>query len=312
MPSANDQPRHWRLSPERAVPLARPVIMGIVNLTPDSFWDGGSLANVEAAVRQASAMVSAGAAILDLGAESTRPGAARVSAPEQIARLIPALKAIRAALPAVPITIDTTLVEVARAAIDAGADGLNDVSAGEDSAGEMLALAAEHGRGIILMHRLAPPDRDRYSDRYEAPPAYADVVADVGASLRTKAARALELGVPAEGIVLDPGLGFGKTVAQNLELIARNGALIDATTIKDVRFPILSALSRKSFVGRASLGRDSTPDERLPGTLSLSVTHLGDGRTTGASIFRVHDVPEHKAALAAAFAAVCCGDTSDA
>ncbi len=286
-------PTAWRLSDRAAVPLARPVLLGILNLTPDSFYDGGRLPTAEHAARAARAMADAGADALDLGAESTRPGALRVTAQEQLAGLIPAIVAIRGLRGGhLPLTVDTTPVEVAEAALDAGADALNDVSAGEESGDEMLALAARRGCGIILMHRLRPPGEASYSDAYRARPQYRDVVAEVAGYLRGRVERALAAGVRREGIVVDPGLGFGKTVEQNMALIARTGE------IAALGFPVLSALSRKSFVGRVSLNRESTPPERLPGTLGLSVTHL----RTGASVFRVHDVPEHRAALDAAAA----------
>lgn len=143
----------------------------------------------------------------------------------------------------------------------------------------MFALAAERGAGMVLMHRRAPPPEDSYSDRYQRVPDYRDVVEEVGAFLVGRVAAALRAGVAREAIVLDPGLGFGKSVEQNLELIARTGEL------EALGCPILSAASRKSFVGRISLGRDSTPEERLAGSLAASVAHW----RAGARLFRVHD-----------------------
>jgi dihydropteroate synthase len=286
-------PRQWRLSPRAVLQLDRPIVMGILNVTPDSFSDGGRLATPQALAAAAHAMIQSGADILDLGAESTRPGAPRISETEQLARILPAVAALRAVSPDIPITIDTTLEPVARAALDAGADAINDVSAGTDSDDAMLHLAAERRCGLVLMHRLKPPPADSYSDAYAAAPHYGDVVRDVSEFLAARAQAALAAGVPRECIVLDPGLGFGKSVQHNLDLIA------GTPTLAALGFPILSGLSRKSFVGRVSLGRDSTPLERLPGTLALSVTHLA----AGASIFRVHDIPEHRAALDAAFLA---------
>lgn len=286
-------PAPWRLSDRASIPLARPVLLGILNLTPDSFFDGGRLPTPEVAARAARAMIDAGAEALDLGAESTRPGALRVSAEDQLAQLLPAIRAIRASSGRhIPLTVDTTLVRVAQAALDAGADAPNDVSAGEESGDEMLALAARQDCGIILMHRLRPPGEDSYSDAYRITPRYADVVREVADYLGARAERALALGVRREGILVDPGLGFGKTVDQNLELISRTAE------IAALGFPVLSALSRKSFVGRVSLNRESTPPERLPGTLALSTVHF----RTGASVFRVHDIPEHRQALDAAAA----------
>src|ERR1051326_8059721 len=201
--------------------------MAILNLTPDSFSDGGACPTVESAVAAARRAAEEGADILDLGGESTRPGAARVPSDEQVRRVIPVLRAIRAdgsRLATIPISIDTTLIPVARAALDAGASIINDVSAGiEDPA--ILDLAAERRSGLVLMHRLAPPDRDSYSDRYEQRPQYDDVVRTVRDFLASRAALAESRGVARSSIVLDPGLGFGKTVEQNLELIRRTPEL---------------------------------------------------------------------------------------
>ena len=285
----------WRLNDARAVQLDRPRLLAILNLTPDSFADGGRLPTPAHAADAARRARDEGADALDMGAESTRPGAARVPPDEQIRRLIPAVEAVRAAGVDLPITADTTLSSVARTALDAGADAINDVAAGtEDDA--MLALAAERRCGIILMHRLARPTADRYSDRYDAPPAYpGGVVPAVRSFLEARAAAALAAGVPADRVVLDPGLGFGKSVEQNLELIRATPDLLALGR------PVLSALSRKSFVGRAGLDRDSDPGERLPATLALSVLHL----KAGARLFRVHDVAEHRQALDAAWRLLC-------
>jgi dihydropteroate synthase len=262
--------------------------MAILNVTPDSFY----LESREPTAQTALDAVAQGATILDIGPESTRPGSQPVPVREQIQRAIPLIVAIRAADPKIAITIDTTSAQVAQAALDAGADAINDVSAGLNDP-QMLPLAAERGCGIVLMHRLARPQQDQYSDRYEAAPQYKDVVAEVASFLKSRAEAAIAAGVPRDGIALDPGLGFGKTVDQNLELIRRTGE------IAALGYPVLSGLSRKSFVGRVSLQRDSTPQERLSGTLSFSVLH----RLAGASIFRVHDVREHVEALRALAAA---------
>ncbi len=279
------------------MPLSEPRLVAILNVTPDSFSDGGVLDSLDAVVRVAREAAEAGAAMLDIGGESTRPGASRVDAQEQIARTIPAIRAIRSAgsiLGQIPISIDTTLESVARAAIDTGADAINDVSGGlEDPA--ILALAAERTAGLILMHRERPPDQDQYSTEYQhasAPvPAASDIVFRVRIALAAALARAARAGVSGQAIVLDPGLGFGKTVEQNLELIARTPDLLTLGR------PILSGLSRKSFVGAlsASDGQRLTPQERLPGTLALSIAHL----RAGARLFRVHDVAAHAQALCA-------------
>lgn len=270
-----------------------PRILGIVNVTPDSFAGEGRHADPIAARDHAARLVAEGADALDIGAESTRPGAARVPADEQVRRLVPAIRAIRVlpgAAGRVPISVDTTLSAVARAAFDAGADAVNDVSAGaEDPA--LLALVAREGRGVVLMHRVRPPEADSYSDRYDTPPLEGDVVGIVRDALAGAASRARDAGVRPESILLDPGLGFGKTVEQNLALIRAGVECLPPG------YPLLSALSRKSFVGRVSLGRDSSPEERLAGTLALSVEHL----RRGARFFRVHDVAAHAPALRAAW-----------
>jgi dihydropteroate synthase len=268
--------------------------MAILNCTPDSFFDGGVFPNLEAALAAAERAVDEGADLLDIGGESTRPGAARVEAAEQVRRTIPLIRAIRArngSLGSIPITIDTTLAEVARAALDAGADAINDVSAGIDDPG-MLALAASRGAGIVLMHRLRTPPADAYSDQYREPPVYRDVVADVAEYLSARTQAAERAGIPREGIVLDPGLGFGKTVEQNFELVRRTGELCG------LGYPVLSAASRKSFVGKAQGMAVSEPGQRLPGSIAFSIMHYG----AGARIFRVHDVAEQVRALRAAHA----------
>ncbi len=280
--------------------LQQPLVVAILNLTPDSFSDGGKLNTLDATTAAARDAVDAGAAILDIGGESTRPGASRVSAAEQIARVIPAIRAIRAAggaLATIPISIDTTLEPVARAALDAGADAINDVSGGlEDPA--ILALAAERSAGLILMHRERPPDQDHYSTAYGRPagpePVRGDIVAHVRAAFESMLERAESAGVDQRSIVLDPGLGFGKSVEQNIDLIRRTPELLELGR------PILSGVSRKSFVGAISAppGVTLTPGERLAGTLALSIEHL----RAGARLFRVHDVAAHAQALRASWA----------
>jgi dihydropteroate synthase len=266
--------------------------MAILNLTPDSFSDGGAYPTLDEAIGAAERAVVERADILDLGGESTRPGAGRVPADKQILRVIPVLKAIRARggpLSNTPISIDTTLAPVAAAAIDAGATIINDVSAGtEDPA--IFDLAAKHKTGLVLMHRLAPPGADSYSDRYANPPVYQNVVATVRDFLVARAALAESRGVARTSIILDPGLGFGKTVEQNLELIRRTGELAA------LGYPILSGISRKSFAGRAAGMESSTPAERLAPSLALTVAHYA----AGASVFRVHDVAPTIQSLTAA------------
>jgi len=285
------------MSAARSLSLDRPRVLAIVNVTPDSFYAGSRAGSAEGALAMAARAAEEGADALDLGAESTRPGAERVGEREQIDRLLPAVRAIRAAggpLAAIPMSIDTTLAAVAEAALRAGADAINDVSASTERGGEMLGLAARLGAGVILMHRRSPPREDSYSDRYGAAPAYTDVMGEVRGFLAARAAAAMAAGVAPEAIMLDPGLGFGKTVEQNLELVRRTGELAE------LGYPVLSAASRKSFVGRICLAEraQSDPAERLAGSLAFSVAHL----FAGARVFRVHDVAEQRQALAAAWA----------
>jgi len=280
----------WELG-DKTLTLDRPRLMAILNVTPDSFYDGGALPDVESAVRRAIECIEQGADMLDVGGESTRPGSARVDPDEQIRRVAPVVAAIRAAAPTIPISVDTTRSAVAAAALDAGADAINDVSgATEDPA--MLDMVAARGCGLILMHRLTTPDRDSYSDEYRRPPEYTDVADDVRRYLTDRVARATRVGIAPERILIDPGLGFGKSVQQNLELIRRTGEL------SGIGAGVLSGISRKSFtrgVG-ASVGGD--PADRLSATLALGVMHL----LAGARLFRVHDVAEHAGALGSAWA----------
>jgi len=278
----------WRLARGRRLTLDRPRIIAILNLTPDSFSDGGQIPDPHHALRRAQEALEHGADMLDIGGESTRPGAQRVDAQEQIRRVVPTIEAVRAAGITCPISVDTTRAAVARAALDAGADAVNDVAAArEDDA--MLPLAAERACGLILMHRLRPPDADRYSHQYAADaPQYSaqgGVVSAVRTFLRRRADDAIAAGCDHQAIVLDPGLGFGKTVKQNLALLAA------AETLATLGFPLLSAASRKSFIGHLS-GVDR-PADRVAGSIAASAAHL----FAGARLFRVHDVREHAEAL---------------
>ncbi|MBL8746007.1 MAG: dihydropteroate synthase [Phycisphaerae bacterium] len=261
--------------------------MAIINITPDSFSDGGEAFTPDAAMDRIRLARDQGAAILDLGGESTRPGAARVPPIEQAARVLPVIRAARREGIDLPISIDTTRAEVARAAIDAGADIINDVSAGLDDPA-MIPLAAERSAGLILMHRLRPPSEDVYSNQYERAPVYAEeaggVVGVVRSFLKSRAEDAVRAGVNPESIVLDPGLGFGKSVAQNHELIQR----IDE--IQTLGFPVLSAASRKSFLSSAP---GDHPKSRDAASVAVTVAH----RRAGIRLFRVHNVAAHIDAL---------------
>lgn len=271
--------------------------MGIINATPDSFHAGSRAETAEAGLAMARRAADEGADILDIGGESTRPGAARVGAQEQLDRVLPIIGAIRGAggaLSQIPISVDTTLARVAEAAVGEGADAINDVSGATEQPRALLALAASTGAGLVLMHRARPPELDRYSDRYSRPPMEGDVVGQVADALRGRARDAEHAGVAREAILLDPGLGFGKTVGQNLDLVRGTQRLVA------LGYPVLSAASRKSFVGRVSRPEhDQTdPSDRLPGSLAFSVAHLA----AGARIFRVHDVAPQREALFAAWA----------
>ena len=259
----------------------RVAVMGIVNVTPDSFSDGGTLSGPDAARARAEAMVKAGADILDIGGESTRPGAETVPVPEEIARVVPAIEAIRAAGIATPISVDTRKAEVARAALAAGADMVNDVSALTWDA-DMAAAVAEAGCPVCLMHAKGTPQT------MQADPTYDDVTAEVRDYLLDAAARAQAAGIARERIVLDPGIGFGKTQDHNLTLLR------DLRTFAELGYPLLLGASRKRFVG--TITRVERADARLAGSLAVAL----HAAAHGATILRVHDVAETAQALAMA------------
>lgn len=276
----------------RAVALERPRVVAILNATPDSFYDGGGLPDIGAALERASRAVRDGAALLDIGGESTRPGAERVPAREQISRVVPIIEAIRgcgdASVAGIPISVDTTLSEVARVAVDTGADAINDVSGGaEDPA--LLEVAARSGAGLVLMHRGVAPPKDNYADEYEREPEYeGGVVAAVRAALAGHVERAVARGVARDRIVIDPGLGFGKSVGQNMDLLRHAGELAG------LGLPVYIGASRKRFVGRVSIGEKSEPGDRLAGSIAATLL----GALGGAMLHRVHDVAQHVQALA--------------
>ncbi len=249
--------------------LERPLLMGILNITPDSFSDGGRFYHPEAALRRAAEMVEEGADLIDVGAESTRPGAAAVPAAEELTRLLPVLRLLRSHL-SVPISVDTRKADIARVALGEGAAIVNDVSALGDA--EMAAVVAEAGAGLVLMHMRGTPATMQQDPRYE------DVAREVTAELHAALEQARGAGIPEERIVVDPGIGFGKTAAHNLELITRLDVLAELGR------PVLLGVSRKAFLG-AILG-GAPPEERGVGTVAACVV----GLLRGARIFRVHDV----------------------
>lgn len=266
-----------------AMALDRPRIMGVLNVTPDSFSDGGRYAAADDAVAHGLRMAREGADLIDVGGESSRPGAGRVSAEEQIARVVGVVAALRAALddasfPGVVISIDTTRAAVAAAALDAGASMLNDISAGrEDPA--ILELAAARGVPICLMHMRGEPGTMQQS------PHYGDVVGEIEAFLLERVAAAVAAGVEPARIVVDPGVGFGKTVAHNLAILRALPRLVGSFSGNGQ--PVLLGTSRKSFLaklqGHADLKAEPDPAGGTAATSALGVA-------AGVSLFRVHDV----------------------
>jgi dihydropteroate synthase len=250
-------------------PRRRPLVMGILNLTPDSFSDGGHFTDPGAAISQARQMVEDGADWIDIGGESTRPGASRIAADEQIARVVPVLRAVRSHIPAL-ISIDTTLAAVAQAALDCGADVVNDISAGRDDPA-MFDLVAHRRVPMILMHMQGQPAT------MQADPAYQDVVREIRAFLSARIEAAVSAGIAESAILVDPGFGFGKTVAHNLELLRRLGEFAELGR------PIVVGTSRKGFL--AKITSDSTV-ERLFGTAASISWAIANG----AGVLRVHDV----------------------
>jgi dihydropteroate synthase len=257
--------------------------MGVVNVTPDSFSDGGLFLDPEAAVAHGERLVRDGADILDVGGESTRPGAEPVSEEEELRRVVPVVERL-AASGDVRLSIDTSKGSVAQAALEAGATIVNDVAAFR-FAPEMAGMVASHGATCCLMHMLGEP-RTMQSD-----PRYADVVSDVKAFLEERLAFAVGEGVAEDKVWLDPGIGFGKTLDHNLELLRR------LEEICALGRPVVIGTSRKSFLGRLT-GREE--GDRLPGTIATNVMAL----ERGATVFRVHDVRPIADALAVTAATV--------
>jgi dihydropteroate synthase len=258
-----------------SIDLSRPQVMGILNITPDSFSDGGLYQQRDAALRQAEAMVGQGASILDIGGESTRPGAAAVSGQEELDRVIPVIEAIKSRID-IPLSIDTSKPAVMRAAVQVGVGLINDVNALR--AEGALQAAIDLAVPVCLMHMQGKP-RTMQQD-----PQYVDVVADVHDFLLQRTQALLDAGFAREKIVLDPGFGFGKTLAHNLALL--RGLPVLAKT----GYPLLIGISRKSMLG-AITGRKV--DQRMPASIAAAVLALQGG----ASILRVHDVAETVDAL---------------
>jgi dihydropteroate synthase len=264
--------RQWRLA-HRSLPYGeRTLVMGVLNFTPDSFSDGGKFNSPESAVEHSLVMIAEGADIIDIGGESTRPGSAFVSEAEELQRVIPIIKTL-AAETSVPISIDTTKAAVARAALEAGAEIVNDISAlrFDPAIADEVAKAKA---GLVLMHSRGTP-----KTMQQLPPV-ADVMAEVVGGLRESVGIAQQHGVALDSIAIDPGIGFGKTAEQNVELIAK----LDQLARAFADFPILIGTSRKSFIGKLL---DNAPaDRRLNGTTATIAASV----LAGAHIIRVHDV----------------------
>jgi dihydropteroate synthase len=261
----------WRVG-ERAFDCSeRTLVMGILNVTPDSFSDGGRFLGERAAVDHGVNMAESGADIVDVGGESTRPGSDPVGAGVEIERVVPVIERLARHLPGVPISIDTRKAEVAAAALEAGATIVNDVSGGSDPA--MFELASQHGAGIVLMHMRGDPKT------MQADPTYDDVVAEVHEYLRERVEAAEFAGVEPDRIVVDPGIGFGKDLDHNLALIRRIDAFLDLGR------PVLVGPSRKRFLGTLL---DLPEDERVEGTAAAVAWMV----SRGAHVVRVHDVQE--------------------
>ncbi|MDD2366262.1 MAG: dihydropteroate synthase [Desulfuromonadaceae bacterium] len=262
-------PLLWRTS-RRAISLERPLIMGIINLTPDSFSDGGLCVRPDIAVERALQMEDEGADIIDIGGESTRPGATAVSAELELSRVIPVIEKLAGRV-SCAISIDTWKSSVAVRSVDAGAEIVNDISGFNFDAG-MPSVVSESSAAVVLMHTRGTPDKMQQDT------GYSDLMAEISAGLRTSLSLASAAGIPADAIAIDPGIGFGKSVAGNMELIRR------LSELSGYALPILTGPSRKSFIGSV-LGREQT-DDRLFGTAAAVALSIKNG----ASIVRVHDV----------------------
>ncbi len=262
----------WRL-PGHELSLDRPTVMGILNVTPDSFWDGGQYDDVSAAVARARELVAGGADILDIGGESTRPGARAVPADQEAARVVPVVRACTKRWPDLAVSVDTVKSEVAAAAMDAGATVVNDVS-GFRLDPALASLCARRGAGVVLMHSRGSIEE---MASYQTATYGNDPVGEVVAELAAAAERAMAAGVAREAIVLDPGLGFSKRTEHSVACLRELGRIVD------LGFPVLLGPSRKRFIGELAGGVPA--GQRLPGTIAACVT----GWLTGARLFRVHD-----------------------
>lgn len=263
----------WRLG-EKVVDCTEPRIMAVANLTPDSFFAGSRVEDAPDPQRAALVgLIDNGADIIDIGGQSTRPGSEPVSPAEELSRVLPAIEELRWLDSTIPITVDTYYSEVARAALEAGADGINDISAGSLDP-ELLPLVAESGCGYVLMHMLGTPATMQEDPRYE------DCVGEIKTFLEEKLSLLMGLGIQQESIVLDPGIGFGKRLEDNLALLSH------ASRLMELGRPLLYGVSRKNFISQLSGEQDA--GQRLPGSLGAT-WHL---LSQGVMLHRVHDVRE--------------------
>ena len=269
------EPQHFRDWLASLPPRRRPLVMGVLNVTPDSFSDGGALGSVNTAVAAAIDMVAGGADLIDIGGESTRPGSLPVSPDEQIRRVVPVVAAARRARVGVTLSIDTTRAAVAAAALDAGADVVNDISAGRDDPA-LLPLVASRGVPVVLMHMQGTPATMQLN------PTYSDVTAEVIAFLRERVNAARLAGIAQNSILLDPGIGFGKTLEHNLQLLRDTSSIVSAL----LPHPLLIGASRKGFIGKIT--GETDPARRQFGTAATVAWSVANG----AAVVRVHDVRE--------------------
>lgn len=263
--------------------ISGPKIMGILNVTPDSFSDGGSFSNIETAVDHALRMVKEGADIIDIGGESTRPGAKRVAVAEQINRVIPVIRMLKEKIPdSISLSIDTTLSEVAEAAIHSGVSMVNDISAGRED-NSIFQLAAKHNASFILMHMQGMPETMQLN------PSYDNVVKEIRCFFIESISHAESAGVDRERIIIDPGIGFGKTLQHNQEIMAGLSEFVD------MGYPILLGASRKRFL--KSYCQDESETELIGATCATTVI----GVLSGVKVFRVHDVKANRQAADLAY-----------
>jgi dihydropteroate synthase len=276
--------RVWRCGNHTLTLGERTLVMGIVNVTPDSFSDGGVFASVDDAVAHGARLVDEGADLVDVGGESTRPGSDPIAVDEELLRVVPVIEGLVKARPGTPLSVDTRKPEVASAALDAGASVVNDIAGGRNSA--LLETVSRTGAGVVLMHMLGEPKTMQDDPRYD------DVVAEVHEFLRERIEAAVFAGIPEERICIDPGIGFGKTVDHNLALLRAVPAL------RMLGAAVMVGASRKGFIGTLTGVED--PAARLEGSLAVAVLAAAHG----ADLVRVHDVEATVRALKVADAVV--------